>query len=171
MHDRIVRLCYRKIIDATAQKPWDKLVWEDTYKELLMQAQLYNKDKKYRLYSDLLHHVQSAEKLPFLVSTAVVGYLKQLNETMPDVTNVLGKIFLPFANYKFEIIESDIANQAVHKVAVSFISKPIAWHDTINGALLISLNGNKDANDNALLTEMVTLQSFLSIFSLKKEAQ
>ena len=33
MPDRIITLCYRKIIDATATRPWDKLVWDDSYRE------------------------------------------------------------------------------------------------------------------------------------------
>ncbi len=169
MQDKIIRFCYRKIIDANANKPWEKYVWKDTYKEFLMQAQLYNSEKKYNLYSELLHNVRGADKLPFLISATMVGHLKQLNGIVPDITNASGILFLPFKNYKFEMIESDITNKAAHTIAVNFISEPVTWLDTINGMLLLSLHQNKDVNDDALLTELVTLQPFLSIFSLQKE--
>lgn len=168
MQTTTIRLCYRKIIDATAQRQWDKYVWEDTHRELVMQSQIYNADKKYRLYSELIKGVKEAENLPFLVSTALVGYLKQLNGMIPDITNVLSKTCLPFKNYKFEIIESDLVNNSLHKVAVEFISEPLTWHDTINNSLLISVDENRDANDDAMLTDMITMQPFLSIFSVKK---
>ena len=38
MAKKIIRLCYRKVIDATSSKPWDKYVFENTYAEFLMQA-------------------------------------------------------------------------------------------------------------------------------------
>ena len=147
-----------------------KNVWDDTYLELFMQAQIYNAEKKYTLYSELLKSVKEAEKLPYLVSSALVGYLKQLNGIIPDITNVSGKTCLPFRNYKFDIIESGLADSAHHKIAVDFISDPIIWHDTIDNKLLISVNDNCDINDGAMLTDMIAMQPFLSIFSLKKDA-
>ena len=169
MQNKIIRLCYRKIIDAAAQKQWDKNVWEDTCRELFMQVQIYNAEKKYKLYSELLKGVKEAEKLPYLVSTALVGYLKQLNGIIPDITNVTGKTCLPFRNYKYDIIESDLANEAQHKIAIDFISEPLIWHDTIDNKLLISVNDNRDENDGAILTDMIEMQPFLSIFSIKKD--
>ena len=47
MPNRTITLCYRKVIDASAAKPWEKLVFEDSYTEFKMQAQLYNQEKKY----------------------------------------------------------------------------------------------------------------------------
>ncbi|MGZ8556781.1 MAG: hypothetical protein ACXWWC_00530 [Chitinophagaceae bacterium] len=166
MTKKIIQLCYRKVIDASSQKTWNRLVFESTYKEFLMQVQLYNQEKKYNTFGDLIHQVPGAEKLHFLVSAAIVGYLQQLGGTMPDILNNLGKHFLHFNKYRFEIINSDIKNRAVHQVAINFFSEPLVWHDTIENYLLISpVNGEK--NDDGLLTNMVQLQPFLSIYSLK----
>ena len=74
MAKKIIRLCYRKVIDASSSKKWDKYVFESTYTEFLMQAQLYNQEKKYSSFSELIQNVPAAEKLHFLVSGAVVGY-------------------------------------------------------------------------------------------------
>jgi hypothetical protein len=163
---RTIRLCYRKIIDATALKPWDKYVFEDTYTEFLLQAQLYNQEKKYTSFGELIHNVPGAEKLHFLVSAAVIGYLKQLNGIVPDIVNALGMLFLPFNNYRFEIINSDIMDKSKHQVAVSFYTEPLNWHDTIGSQLMVSI---PDKTENAeILTELVTMQPFISIYSLKQ---
>ncbi len=166
MSKKIIQLCYRKVIDASSQKTWDKLVFESTYKEFLMQAQLYNREKKYNTFGDLVHNIPGAEKLHFLVSVAMIGYLQQLRGAIPDILNNLGKHFLHFTNYRFEIINSDIKNKAIHQAAINFFSEPLVWHDTIENYLLVSpVNGEK--NDDGLLTDMVQLQPFLSIYSVK----
>ncbi len=166
MTKKIIRLCYRKVIDASSQKTWDKYVFESTYTEFLMQAQLYNLEKKYTTFGELVQNVPGAEKLHFLVSAAIVGYLQQLDGKVPDILNNLGKHFLEFKNYRFEIINSHIKNKASHQVAINFFSEPLIWHDTIENYLLVSpVNGEK--NDDGVLTDMVQLQPFLSIYSLK----
>jgi len=49
----IIRLLYKKVIDATSSKPWEKCAFNDSYSEFLMQAQLYNTEKKYTSFSEL----------------------------------------------------------------------------------------------------------------------
>lgn len=168
MAKKIIRLCYRKIIDASSQKTWDKYVFDSTYSEFLMQSQFYNQQKKYSSFGELKQNVPGAEKLHFLVSAAIVGYLKQLDGVIPDILNNLGKHFLKFTGYRFEIINSDIKNKANHQVAINFFSEPLAWHDTLGGYLPVSpLNGEK--NEDGILTDLLQLQSFLNIYSLKEE--
>src|ERR1044072_1063498 len=94
---------YRKRIDVQSTKPWEKLVFEDSYTEFLMQSQLYNHEKKFSAFSDIITHMPAAESLHFLVSSAVIGYLQQLKGMVPDLVNNLGRLFLPFNNYRFEI--------------------------------------------------------------------
>jgi len=170
MTKKIIRLCYRKIIDASSQKTWDKYVFDSTYTEFLMQSQFYNQQKKYSSFGELIQNVPGAEKLHFLVSAAIVGYLKQLDGVIPDILNNLGKHFLKFTGYRFEIINSDIKNKTNHQVAINFFSEPLAWHDTAGGYLLVSsLNGEK--NEDGILTNLVQLQPFFSIYSIKEETE
>ncbi|NII28494.1 hypothetical protein HB364_25650 [Pseudoflavitalea sp. X16] len=161
----IIRLCYRKIIDVNATNPWDKLVFEDSYTEFLMQAQLYNQEKKYTSFSQLITHVPNAERLHFLVSAAVMGYLQQLNGKIPDMLNALGRLFLPFKHFRFEIINSDIKDKTKHQVAINFFTDHLTWHDTINNQLLLSIPGNTEKDE--LLTELFSLPAYVSIYSLK----
>ncbi|MEP7373447.1 MAG: hypothetical protein ABI675_08680 [Chitinophagaceae bacterium] len=168
MVKKIIRLCYRKVIDASSSKKWDKYVFESTYTEFLMQAQLYNRDKKYSGFGELIQNVPGAEKLHFLVSAAIVGYLRQLDGVVPDILNNLGKHFLKFTDYRFEIINSDVKNKSSHQVAINFFSEPLTWHDTIENYLLLSPVNEEKTNDG-VLTELLSLQPFLSIYSIKPE--
>jgi hypothetical protein len=163
---RTIRLCYRKIIDTASLKLWDKYVFEDTYTEFLLQAQLYNQEKKYTSFVELIHNVPGSEKLHFLVSAAAIGYLKQLNGIMPDIVNALGRLFLPFNNYRFEIINSDTKDKTKHQIAVSFYTEPLTWHDTIGNQLMVSIPGKTENGET--LTELLTMQPFLSIYSLRQ---
>jgi hypothetical protein len=165
MQKAIIRLCYRKIIDSNASKPWDKLVFEDTYTEYLLQSQLYNQQKQYNTFSDLVQHVPQAEKLHFLVSAAAMGYLQQLNGKVPDLTNNLGRLFLPFRHFRFEIINSDVTNKLKHQVALNFFTDHLVWHDTVNNQLLLSIPGSTENGE--VLTELFTIPPFVSIYSLK----
>lgn len=157
---------YRKIIDVNSQQAWEKYVFNDSYTEFLMQAQFYNQEKKYTTFGELITHVPNAEKLHFLVSGSIIGYLKQLNGKVPDILNNTGKLFLPFSGYKFEIINSDIKDKTKHQVAVNFMSEPLTWYDTINNQLLVSVH--TDLVNDEILTEMFSMQPFLTIYSLKE---
>ncbi|KAJ8604038.1 hypothetical protein MRB53_041964 [Persea americana] len=64
---RRVILCYRKLIDAQAARPWDQLVFADSYRELRLQAQYFNPQGQHRTFGELLHHVPAAERLHGLV--------------------------------------------------------------------------------------------------------
>lgn len=165
MKKKIIRLHYRKIIDAGNSKAWDQYVFEDTYKEFQLQSQYYNQQKKYTRFSEILQHEPKAEKLHFLVSAAATGYLRQLNGIIPDITSNAGRLFLRFKNFRFEIVNSDIKNRSVHQVAINFYSEPLVWHDIAGNWLLVS--PAEEGEKEEVLIEMVSLQPFLSIYSLK----
>jgi len=170
MSARIIRFCYRKIIDSASQKTWDRFVFDSSYAEFLMQSQLYNKEKMYSSFSEIAMNVPGADKLHFLVSASVTGYIQQLNEQVPDITDNLGKLFLRFKGYRFEIINSDVNDKSKHRVAINFFTEPMIWYDTIDKYLLVSSQGT-NASADGILTHLVELQPFFSIYSLKEEKQ
>ncbi|WP_201981464.1 hypothetical protein [Hymenobacter rubidus] len=163
---RTITLCYRKIMDASATRPWDKLVWDDSYAEFRLQAQTFNPGNRYRSFGEILHYVPNAERLHFLVSGAVTGYVQQLNERMPDVLDNLGRQFLKFNRFQFELINSDLQDKSKHQVAVNFVSEPLRWHDTVGPYLVVSEARPAAAPTGEILTHLVQLQPFLSIYSL-----
>ena len=166
MSKKSIRLLYRKVIDAQSRKTWEQHVFEDSYTEFLMQAQYYNQEKKYSTFGELLTYVPGAEQLHFLVSPAVTGHLTPLNGKVPDILNAVGKHFLPFRNFKFEIINSNIRQKTQHQVAINFLSEPLTWYDTIGNQLLVALSDTPD-EEGRIATELFTLQPFLNIHDIK----
>ncbi|RDC55001.1 hypothetical protein DU508_19535 [Pedobacter chinensis] len=165
MPKKVIILCYRKIIDSTTTNPWDKFIYEDSFAEFKMQSQFYNQEEQYNTFAELILNVPGSEKLHFLVSAAITGYLRQLNGIIPDILDNLGRRFLAFENFKFEIINSDINNIEKHKVAINFFSKPLVWHDTVDNHLLVS-QFTETAQDE-VFTNLFQIQPFVSIHSIK----
>ncbi|UOQ68332.1 hypothetical protein [Hymenobacter volaticus] len=167
MAERTITVSYRKVIDATVTRPWDKLVFNDTYAEFRLQAQYFNQQRQYRTFGELVQHVPGAEKLHFLVSAAVRGYVQQLGGLVPDVLNNQGRHFLPFTKFQFELINSDLLDQSRHQVAINFYSEPLLWHDTIAPYLLVSEKAALPEPTGEILTHLFELQPFVSIHSLR----
>jgi len=166
MQKRSIRLSYRKIIDAQCRKTWEQQVFEDSYTEFLLQAQYYNQGKKYSTFGELLTYVPGAERLHFLVNPSVMPHLLPLNGKMPDMLNATGQHFLPFKNFRFEIINSNIRQKAQHQVAINFLSEPLTWYDTIGSQLLVAINDTPD-EEGRVPTEMFSMQPFLCIHDIK----
>lgn len=165
MNNRTIVLCYRKIIDARSTGVWEKAVWNDSYLEFKMQAQLYNQQRQHNLLTELLANVAGAEQLHFLVSASVIPHLRQLNEQIPDITDTLGISFLKFDHYRFELVQSDLRNISSHTIALWFFGKPITWHDSIGEHLLVS--DTEPAIDGLFKTTLVALQPGVSIYSMQ----
>ncbi|MCZ4225337.1 hypothetical protein [Pedobacter rhodius] len=165
MPQKIITLCYRKIIDSTKTNPWDKFVHEDSFAEFRMQSQFYNQEQKYSTFAELLLNVPGAEKLHFLVGGSIIDYLQQLKSVIPDVLDNLGRRFLTFDNFKFELVNSDINNIEKHKIALNFFSRPLIWQDTIGEHLLIAQF--KETTEDEVFTNLFQLQPFVSIHSIK----
>ena len=169
----IVRLCYRKIIDANSQKAWDKAVFDDTHLEFYMQAQRLDPEGKYQTFQELIENVPNTDQLHYLTSTAAVGYIRQLNDVVPDIANVCGKLCLPFKNFKFEVIHSHITDKSQHKIAIWFYSEPLTWIETIGNQLLIAYGDQSEAfrNGEELETDLIALVPYLSISHLNPSGQ
>jgi hypothetical protein len=166
MPPRTITLAYRKVIDASSPTPWDKLVLADSYRELRLQAQLYNQGGQYRTFGELLHYVPGAEQLHFLVGSSIGGYVQQLKGLVPDIINNLGRHFLTFTRYQFELINSDLHDQRKHQVAVNFFSEPLHWHDTLATYLLVSDAAAPAGANGEVLTHLCQLQPYLTIHTL-----
>ena len=164
----IIRLSYRKIIDANSPKLWDKYVFEDTYMEFYMQAQLYNPENKYATFQELLDNVPNADRLHNLTSAAAVGYIRQLNQLIPDIVNRSGKRCLPFSQFTFEIIQSHVQDKSAHRVAILFYSDPLTWIDTLPDSLLIAYGDQREAlrESREVETDLLDVQPYLNISSV-----
>ncbi|QEM11276.1 MULTISPECIES: hypothetical protein [Mucilaginibacter] len=170
MQKRVIVLCYRKVIDNRSVKQWDKLVFDSTYLEFKMQAQNFSQGTAYTSYAELMRNVANARRLTGMVTPSATGYIQQLGSIMPDILNNVGRRFLTFSRFQFEIINSDINDKDKHQVAVNFYSAPLIWHDTIDSYLLISdhLPENQpSAEGDAISTNLMQLQPYVNISSLQ----
>ncbi|RRB02881.1 hypothetical protein [Larkinella rosea] len=165
MQKGIIKLGYRKIIDASTHNAWDQFVFNDTHLEFYMQAQRLDPAGKFPTFRLLKEHVAGADQLHYLTSTAAIGYIRQLNDLIPDVANRFGKRCLPFQQFRFEIIDSHIQDKSQHKISIWFYSDPVTWIDTVENNLLIAC-GDKTAElptGDELQTDLIPLSPFLSI--------
>lgn len=122
-----------------------------------MQVPVFDPKKEYPQFAQLIHAVPQAEKLHHRVSAAVIGYLRQLNGIIPDITDNLGLKMLTFDNFHFEIINSASNDKTKHQVAINFISTPLWWIDTVGDYLLLSKPSSPER------TFLLKLQPFISI--------
>lgn len=161
----VIRLCYSKVIDASASGMWEKYVFDDTYREFFMQAQYYNQQQQFSTFREILANDPKADRLHALVSTAAIGYLRQLNERIPDITNAAGNVIIPFRNFRFEIIQSHMKDKYQHKIAIHFYSELLTWIDTVQNMFLLAIGDQQDAlrNGEMIDTEMVAWRPNLGI--------
>jgi hypothetical protein len=165
MEKGLIRLGYTKVIDASASGTWEKYVFDDTYREFFMQAQYYNQQQQFSTFREILENDPKADRLHALVSTAAIGYLRQLNERIPDITTVAGKVFIPFKKFRFEIMQSHVKDKYQHKIAIHFYSEVLTWIDTVQNIFLLAIGDQREALSKGLMidTEMVGWRPNLGI--------
>lgn len=163
----LIRLSYRKVIDATAHQAWDRLVFDDAWQEFYMQVQSFNPDGRYQYFWELLANIPTADKLHYLTSRAVLGYLQQLNDRIPDVTNAQQQASLPFTQFTFEILAAQLAQKETFRIAIFFYSDVLTWIDTIGDQLLLAYGDQQAAirQGQAITTDLIPLQPELAIWS------
>ncbi|MDV6168355.1 hypothetical protein R1T16_07945 [Flavobacterium sp. DG1-102-2] len=134
-----IRLAYRVIIDNSATTPWERYIFEDTYKEYLMQQQMFNsKENPLNTFRELLSVNPKAEQLHFLTGMAASSYTAQLNGQFYRVQDVLGSTFFPFVNYRLDIVNTDIADISRHKIGITLYSPLLTYFGIVNNCYLVA---------------------------------
>ncbi len=132
-----------------------------------MQAQSLNPSGSYQYFWELLANVPNTDKLHYLTSRAAIGYLQQLNDRIPDITNAQQQASLPFTQFKFEILAAQLEQKETFRIAIFFYSDVLTWIDTLGDRLLIAY-GDQQAGirqGQAITTDLIQLQPELSIWS------
>ena len=149
------------MINKDSQTHWEKFIWENTYQEFLMQAQIYNdKESPSLTFKELFAKNEKAEKLHFLVSMAAHPYILQWKGKIYHLADNLGNNFLPFENYRLDIIDSHIKDKSKHEIGITFYSPLLTLIDIWEGHYLISLNENIS---EGVETMMFKIQPRLSV--------
>lgn len=166
----LIRLCYTKVIDKDCETAWDKNVFHATHQEFYMQAQQFDQQKRYSTFREMLAHIPKADQMHYLVSTAAKGYLLQLNNLVPDVTNAAGKRCVSFRNFKFEILDSHVTDKNQHRIAISFYSEPLLCVGALESRLIISTAAKAEAYEagQEIDTDTLPFRPGLSVSSFQK---
>jgi hypothetical protein len=163
----IIRFGFQHIITNDTKSLWDKYVFDDTWMEYKMQAANYNTVSQKTVFTDIIKQDPAAEKLHYAVSTAAIGYIRQLNNIIPGLLNAHGKAIVPFKNFSFHIIQSDMNDKALHEVAIVFIAEPVTLIDVFNEHYLIAIGDKQQQlkEGKEVETEMIPQTGRLSIYS------
>lgn len=161
-----ITFCYRKIIGHDATKAWDRLIFDDSYMEYRMQVQNFEQHKEYPAYGELIYYVPQAKELTARVAPAITGYIQQLNGTVPDVLNNLGRRFMKFEDFTFELINSHFEQKEKHQVGINFFSEPYIWEGDTGNYMIITPK-NQNNGDGPRFAETLMLPPYLSIYTIK----
>ncbi len=156
-----IRLAYRLVIDSTAVLTWDKYVWEDTFKEYLMQHQQFNaKENPKNTFRELLAENEKAAQLHYLVGIAANAYVVQLKGNLYRLADKLGNTYFPFTNYQFDIVNTDSTDSSKHKIGITFYSPLLRYFGIVENHYLVS----KSVDDaDGYETNMFAVQPNLAI--------
>lgn len=161
-----ITFCYRKIIGNEAVKPWDKRIFDDSYLEYRMQVQNFEKHKDYLSYGELIHYSPEAKSLNARVAPAITGYIQQLQNITPDILNNLGRRFLKFNKFTFELINSHFEQKEKHQVGINFFSEPYIWEETVGNYMIVTLKDQPKSNAPQL-AETILMPPYLGIYTIK----
>lgn len=147
-----IRLACRIVIDNTAASAWDRYIFEDTYREYLMQQQLFNtKDNPADTFRELLAANPKAEQLHFLTGMAADSYIKQLKGNFYRITDVLGNTQFPFTGYRLDIINTSITDSSRHKIGITLFTPLFTFLGMLNNCYLVSLSTEEQAGYETLM--------------------
>jgi hypothetical protein len=167
MYKAKIRLAYRLVIDSRSTFVWDTYVFEDTFKEYLMQNQAFNsKENPKNTFRELLSENEKSAQLHYLTGIAANGYVAQLKGNFHRITDVLGNHYFPFANYQLDIINTDILDASKHKIGITFFSPLLTFIGIIENNYVVS---KTTENTNSFETLMFPVQPHLSICYFEKE--
>ena len=155
-----IKLAYRQIIDSSAQPGFERKIFDDTYSELQLQAKVYNREGKFTTVSEMIGANPKANSLHYKVGFAIGLYVNELQKKIPNLTDTVGKP-VGFTVFGTEIIHSDIANKANHKIALTYLTDSLLLVGSFGEYLVLS--DVSDGNDGELQTFTLALQPNLSI--------
>lgn len=136
-----IKLAFRIVIDQNSTMAWDKYIFDDTYFEYKIQHQVFDdKENPVKNYWELLLKNSHAERIPFLLSSAVVNYVSQLNGEIKSLPDVLGNTFFPIESFKLDLISSNVEDPSKHKVGLTFYTPELLLIDIIDNKYLLSKN-------------------------------
>ena len=152
-----------------SQTSFEKNVFNASYKEFLLKSQAYNPEKKFTTFSEIVANDGRANSLHYKTSFAVLHHIETLQNKIPGLEDESGRIKIPFLIPEFKLLESDITDKSLHRVAIIYITDTITLIDNFGEYLLLALGDQSQPIGNqGLETFMNKMQDNLSIINYKE---
>lgn len=164
----LITIAYKQVIDAASQNRFEKDILRFSYEEYKMKQQAYNADGSIKRFTALKAKDGRANSLHYKSGFAVAGIIETLKNNIIVLQDNEEKNF-EFETYRFEVIESDITNETLHKVAIHYISVLLTLYESIGEYILVA-KGDKSAEKSTEPTEtfLVKVQAGMTIVSYKE---
>src|ERR1700760_137005 len=114
-----IKMVYRQVIDESCSSAFEKAILQASYHEFLLKSQAYNSEGKFKTFSKIKANDGRANSLHYKLSFSVGHFIAQLNNKIPVIKDNLGNR-LSFDTVRFELIESHIEDESLHKVALNY---------------------------------------------------
>lgn len=166
MERAIIKISYRHVIDASSTEKMEVNIFNASYNEFLLKCQAYNTAGKFKTFSEMVAADGRANSLHYKSGFAIDNFIAALKNNIPFVFDMQGRQ-IKFSEYRFEVIESHIADKTLHKVAVNYCTDNLTLLQC-TGEYLLLAHGDKTTYLNAKNiienTFMLQLHSGLSIY-------
>src|SRR5436190_10575420 len=86
-----IKIAYRQIIDSQSSGSFEKNIFNDSFQEFCMQAQVYDRRKKFKTFHELIQYEPRANSLHYKVGFAIGLYVKELNHIIPGLEDSIGQ--------------------------------------------------------------------------------
>jgi hypothetical protein len=168
MPKAFIKIAYKQVIDASSGTLFEKNILHASYEEYKMKQQAYNTDGSITTFTSLKAKDGRANSLHYKSGFAVGGFIEALKNTITVLQDNAEQPFV-FDIYRFEVIESDITNVLLHKVAIHYISATLTLYEIIGDYLLL-VRGDKNIEnaDEPAETFLVKVQPGMTIVSYKE---
>lgn len=169
MREALIKLTKRQIIDYTINQQPFQNIFNDSHHELAVHMRGLNRN--FTTWQQVLNlPPQSVNGIRNLVRPAVQYSVNALNGIIPGMSNTFSRIDIPIANWELDIIQSDVANIAQHKICMYYQTDVLTLIDRIGDKLLLA-HGDRisDLNSNVnLQTFMIQVNSDIEITAYQK---
>jgi hypothetical protein len=169
MAKALIKLACRQIIDSNSSTDFEKKIFSDSYAEFQMKIQAYNQENKFLRYSEIVANDGRANSLHYKCSFAVLHHIEALKNKIPGLMDSAGRFSIPFAVPEFKLLESGIADNSLHKVAIIYTTDILTLVDSF-GEYLVLATGNQSASvaNPGLETFTVKMQDNLSVINYRE---
>lgn len=159
MQDALIKIIKRQTIDSTASVPLFQNIFNDTFAEL--SNQLKGLGGGYLTWQQVIDNLndKNISHLRNLVHNAAKHHISRLNGIIPDLTNSLETVSIPFTDYYFDILQSDARDRKTHQVELLYQTETLTLLDSVDDKLLLSF-GDKTADiqgNNDISTFMLNI--------------